>query len=173
VAPVVESITSGAAAASAPGSALPEGQAFSYVTLLLETSGSYYRYKFSFGESSFGESITQDFGAKPADGNFPTPDPTLIDPSGYNYQIVDRSTTAYPSLSHSYTVTSGSPTFTITNNTTLSFTVVAWVVHNGNCYASLSNVTLTPTTYKGAPTTTGFSSGATVTFVAPGNTRSC
>lgn len=138
VAPVIESVTSSAAAQSATTSS---GVGFSFVTVLLSfPSGSgtdYYRLKFDYSAVS-GLTTYATCEPAPVSGNgtsfsngpcFTSDDPTQP-PSGST--VI---TTVSTSLSAQYCLDgSGVPYFTIANSSsTTTYTLAGWVVHQGEC----------------------------------------
>lgn len=176
VAPVVESVTSSAAAQSAPPS---PGEGFSSVTVLLSfPSGSgtdYYRLKFDYSAVS-GLTAGTCLPA-PVSGNdtsfrngpcFRSDDPTQPSkPSAVTKAVAT-------SLSAQYCLNSDRvPYFTITNSTnsslhTTTYTLAGWVVHQGRCCFGGSSTA--PATLFGSSNPSGSSYAGPTGSLAPGGT---
>jgi hypothetical protein len=167
VAPVIDSFSNVAAAASAAPST-----GLSFVTILICDSSTKLCYRMKFDLSCLTSSTTDvttstctsgGCGTSPTDDH--CEDPTLTAPSGYTI-----SSSCASGITGTYlgSVSTGSPVFTITNGGTTSYTLAAWQSHRGTCCAA-SNCS--GTSY-GPSTPTVFGSGDILSFDEPPNSCS-
>ncbi len=191
-APAIESFTSVAAAQSGP--AEPPGTGVSYVTVLLGAGTgdvtTVYRLKAtlttqpSAGTPVVAATLTPGFSATDGGcftGNAPYrvagSDPTTVAPPSITQEPGQPS-----GVAGSFVYQAGQQVFQLTNSSSTDYSLLAWVVHQGQCCAvgEPNIVNPAPTTYPGPSSSAGSAnrfllspSGGTITFPWPSNHMDC